>query len=411
MTAPRQRLPLILIVATVLLDSIGFGIVIPVFPRLVTELTSTTLSEAAPIAGWIGMSYALMQFVFGPIMGGLSDRFGRRPVLLACLAAFAVDYLIAAFAPNIWWLLAARLVAGITGASFTVAYAYLADITDPQDRAARFGLLGVAFGLGFIIGPAVGGLVADQGNHAPFLLSAALAAINGVLAFFFLPESLSPDRRRPFDIRRSNPVGAVRQLGRLGRTLGWLALGLFAWFIAHQSLQSLWNFYAAYRYDWGPREVGLSLTAVGVGSVLVQGLLIRRAVARYGERATAQVGMLCAIAAFLLYGLAWTPWIGFVGIVFGAFGGLAYPSIQSLMTRMVGADEQGELQGSLASLNSLSVIVGPPLMTHLFGWFSGPGAGAYLPGMPYYVAAALALFTLVMFRRALSRMPAEQFAG
>ncbi|QMW22898.1 TCR/Tet family MFS transporter [Sandaracinobacteroides saxicola] len=395
-----RNLPLTFIVLTVLLDSIGFGIVIPVFPSLITDLTGKGLAEAATIGGWLGMAYAVIQFLFAPVMGNLSDRFGRKPVLLACLAAFTVDYLIAAFAPSIGWLLLARLIAGITGASFSVAYAYIADITPPAKRAETFGLLSVAFGIGFIVGPALGGLVAAWGVHAPFLLAAGLAALNFLLGALVLPESLSAEKRRPFDWRRANPLGALKQVRALGGAIGWIAVGLFAWFIAHQSLQGLWNFYASYRYGWGAKEVGWSLTAVGVGSVLVQWFLIKRAIARLGERRTALLGIVCGVIAFTLYGAAFVPWIGLVGIVFGSIAGMAYPSIQAMMSMMTPEDAQGELQGAMSALSSLAVIIGPPLMTQLFALFSGAGAIAEAPGVPYFLAAALAAFTFLMVRRA-----------
>jgi MFS transporter, DHA1 family, tetracycline resistance protein len=322
-------------------------------------------------------------------------------VLIACLAAFSIDFFVAAFAPTILWLFAARLIAGITGASQTVAYAYLADITDAKDRAARFGLLGVAFGLGFIIGPALGGVLAGIDHRLPFMVAGGLAALNAVAALFALPESLPQDRRRAFSWRRANPLGAARQVLALGGPLAWMAAGLFAWFIGFQALQGLWSFYASWRFGWGPIQVGLSLTAVGVGSVLVQGFVIKRAVARFGERATATVGMICGAIAFVLYGVASVPWIGMVGIVFGSVSGLAYPSIQALMSGAAPDNAQGELQGAISAISSIAVIVGPPLMTGLFAYVTAPGTPLPVPGLPYFLASALALATLALVRRGL----------
>ncbi len=398
-----RRLALGFIVATVLVDSIGFGIIIPVLPKLIVELNGGTMSEAARVGGWLAFAYAVMQFVCGPLIGNLSDRFGRRPVLIACLAAFGIDYAIMGFAPTLALLFAGRLVAGITGASYSPAYAYVADVSPPDQRAANFGLMSVAFGVGFILGPALGGLAAEFGTRIPFFLAAGLAFANALVGLAFLPESLAPANRRAFDLSRANPLGAVAALRRVHRSVLILLVALFIWQVAHQSLQSVWSFYAAYRYHWTPGAIGASLAAVGVVSAITGGWLIRIIVPKVGERNAVLLGCASAISSYIVYGVGPWGWTIFLGIAVGALQGLAYPSLNALMSAQVPADAQGELQGALASVSSLATIIGPILMTQVFAAFSGPGAVAELPGAPYLLAAALTVVALVLFLRSGAR--------
>ncbi len=400
MAAIDSRKALMFIFVTVLIDTIGFGIVIPVFPGLIVELTGKAVNEAARIGGWMAFTYAIMQFLCGPVMGNLSDRFGRRPVLLASLSAFSIDYLLSGFAPTIGWLFLGRLIAGITGASFTTAYAYIADVTPPDKRAQSFGLMGMGFGLGFIIGPALGGLVAGFGLRAPFLVAAGLAMLNVAYGYFVLPESLPPEQRRPFDIKRANPVGTMLQLRRYHRSVLLLAAAMFLWQLAHQALQGTWSFYVAYRFNWSPAWIGASLAAVGLSSAVVQGGLTRVIIPKLGERRTILLGLVSGIGGFLIYGLASQGWMMFAGIAVAALSGLTYPSMNGLMSGRVEANAQGELQGAVSSLLSLATIIGPLAMTQAFAFFTSPKAPVHLPGAAFFLAVVLALGSLAIVLRA-----------
>ncbi len=394
------------IFVTVLIDAIGFGIVIPVFPELIMKLTGRGLGSAAQVSGWIAFLYASVQFVMGPVIGGLSDRFGRRPVLLASLAAFSLDYLVMAFAPTLAWLVLARVIAGITGATFPTAYAYIADVSAPEKRAANFGVIGMAFGFGFIIGPALGGLVAKYGSEVPFLLSAALAMGNFVYGYFVLPESLPPERRRAFDWRRANPVGALIWLKSAHPTVLTLAATVLVWTISYQSLYTIWSYHGQLRYGWTPEQVGWSLAAVGVSGALMQGVFSRRLIPRFGQRRIIMFGLVSAVAGYSTYAAADVGWMIYLGIAVSCFQGLVFPCLQGLMSAEIGPSEQGELQGAVASIQSLSAIIGPPLMTNTFGWFSGGGAPVYAPGAPFLLSLVFVGLTAILFFRAPVRHPA-----
>lgn len=390
------------IFATVLIDAIGFGIIVPVMPGLIVGLTGKSLAGAAEVSGLIMLLYAATQFVCGPVIGGLSDRFGRRPVLLASLLAFGLDYLVMAFAPTLAWLVAARFVAGVTGASFSTAYAYIADISPPEKRGPNFGLIGMAFGLGFIIGPALGGIAAEWGERVPFMVAAALALSNVAYGYFILPESLALEHRRPFDWRRANPVGALMRFRRSSPMVLMLGLTLLIWTIGYQALFSTWNYYTSERFGWSPGEVGWSLAAVGLVGAMVQGVLSRRLIPRYGARNIVVAGVISGIFGYFIYAFAAAPWVMYLGIVVAALQGLVFPSLQSLMSAGTLPSEQGELQGGVASLQSLAAIFGPPLMTQSFAAFSAPGAAVYFPGAPYILAAGFSMVALVIFGRAIS---------
>lgn len=387
---------------TVLIDAIGFGIVIPVFPGLIVRLTGYTVAGAAEVAGMIMFLYAVTQFICGPVIGGLSDRFGRRAVLLASLLAFGVDYLAMAFAPTLAWLIAARVLAGVTGASFPTAYAYIADISPPEKRAPNFGVIGMAFGFGFIIGPALGGIVAQYDERLPFLLAAGLAFANVAYGWFVLPESLKPENRRAFDWRRANPVGALLRLKSAHPRVLMLALTVLLWTMGYQSLYATWSYFGIERFDWTPGQVGWSLAAVGVTGALVQGVLSRRLIPRYGPRNIIIAGALSGIAGYLIYAFAGQGWMMYAGIAVAALQGLVFPSLQGMMSAGVAPSEQGELQGAVSSIQSLSAIMGPPIMTGSFAYFSSPGAPFYLPGAPFVLAAGFAVLTLLVFFRAVA---------
>ena len=398
MTEPdRTRRALAFIFVTILIDSIGFGIVMPVFPQLIVHLTARTLASAATVSGWLGLGYALMQFVCGPIIGGLSDRFGRRPVLLASLLAFGIDYLAMAFAPTIGWLFASRLVAGITGASFGTAYAYIADVSPPEKRATNFGVAGIGFGLGFIVGPALGGVLARFGTPVPFLAAAGLALFNVAYGWFVLPESLDAAHRRPFDWRRANPIGSLARLRRYNPVVLGLAGATLLWLIGFQALPVTWSFYTIEKFGWTPNQVGYSFAAVGVTGIFVQAVLARRILPRFGERRIVVAGALSGIAAYLTYAFAVEGWQLYLGVVVGGLSGMVYQSLQGLMSRQVGPSEQGELQGTIASISSVAQIVGPVAMTQAFAHFAARDAVPYLPGAPYVLAAGLSVAMLAVF--------------
>lgn len=387
---------------TVLIDAIGFGIVIPVFPGLIVRLTGRTLANAAEVSGLIAFLYASVQFVMGPVIGGLSDRFGRRPLLLASLAAFSVDYLVMAYAPTLGWLVAARVLAGLTGATFSTAYAYIADVTPPEKRGANFGLIGMAFGVGFVIGPALGGFASRFGTEAPFLLAAALALANFLYGAIVLPESLPPARRRPFEWRRANPAGSLLRLKAANPTVLALVATMLVWTLSYQSLYSIWAFHGLERYRWTPEQVAWSLTAVGLSGAFVQGVLGRRLIPRFGQVPIIRVGLVSAVAGYSIYAMADAGWMIYLGIAVSCLQGLVFPCLQGLVSAQTAAGEQGELQGTVASVQSLSAIIGPPLMTTVFAHFSGPDAPVYYPGAPFVVSLLFVGVTAVLFLRAVA---------
>lgn len=354
------------------------------------ELTGRTLAEASTVAGWLAFVFAVAQFFCAPILGNLSDRFGRRPVLLISLLAFGLDYLLMGFAPRVGWLFAGRAVAGAAGAAYTPAYAYLADISPPERRAANFGLVGAAFGLGFVLGPALGGLLGGWGPRAPFYAAAALSLVNFVFGFFALPESLPPDRRRPFSWRRANPLGTALALRRYPVVIR-IGATMFCWQLAHQSLPSVWAFYTMFRFGWSEAAVGASLAFVGVVMAISQGLLTRSLIGRWGEGRGALLGLLAGAIGYLGYGLATRGWMLYPALLTWLLAGLVMPGLNALMSREVPAVSQGELQGGVAALYSLSSIAGPPLMTYLFRSFID------CPGTPFLFSAALVLVSVLLF--------------
>jgi DHA1 family tetracycline resistance protein-like MFS transporter len=397
---------LVFIFVTVLIDAIGFGIIVPVMPGLITRLSGEDYAGAAAISGQIMLLYAVTQFVCGPVIGGLSDRFGRRPVLLASLAAFGIDYLVMAFAPTLAWLVAARFVSGITGASFPTAYAYIADISPPEKRGPNFGLIGMAFGFGFILGPALGGIVSQWGERVPFLVASGLAGLNVLYGLFVLPESLAPELRRSFDWRRANPVGALIRFRASAPMVLMLGFTVLVWTIGYQSLYATWNYYTIERFGWSPAQVGWSLAVVGLVGALVQGGLSRRLIPRFGAKNIVIAGIFSGIGGYLLYAFAVEPWVLYLGIFVAGLQGLVFPSLQSLMSAGTPPHEQGELQGGISSLQSLAAIVGPPLMTQTFAMFGRKEAAIYMPGAPYLLAAMFSLVALAIFMRAMAPRPA-----
>lgn len=390
------------IFVTLLIDVTGFGIIIPVIPTLLSQLLGETITEASPWAGWLIASFAAMQFLFSPLVGNLSDRFGRRPVLLASLFGFGVDYLLTAFAPTIGWLFAGRIVAGIMGASFTTATAYIADVSTPDKRAQNFGMIGAAFGLGFIIGPAIGGFLADYGVRAPFFAAAGLTFINWLYGFFVLPESLKPENRRKFEWKRANPIGTLRFFLRYKVILG-MVVSIVLLYLAAHAIQSTWAFYTMHKFNWSEAWVGYSLAFVGLLIGLVQGLLIRWIIPKLGQVRAIYVGLAIYALGFFLFGFATKGWMMFAALIPYCLGGIAGPALQGVMSGQVPANEQGELQGALTSLMSLTSIAGPIMMAYVFHEFSDPSKDIYFPGAIMILGAVLTLLSAFLARLSLKK--------
>ncbi len=387
---------------TLLIDVTGLGIIIPVLPDLIAELIGGTISEAAVYGGWLMSSYAVMQLVCAPILGGLSDRYGRRPILLGSLFGFGIDYLFLAFAGSIFWFFIGRIIAGLFGSSMTTAAAYIADISTPEKRAQNFGLIGAAFGLGFIIGPAIGGVLGQFGSRVPFMVAAGLTLLNWLYGYFILPESLPKEKRRAFEWKRANPVGSLMQFKKYPMIIGLVSALVFVYLAAHAT-QSTWAYYTIEKFDWSTDWVGYSLAFVGFMVALVQGLLIRVLVPKMGEKNAVYVGLSLYAIGFVLFAYASEGWMMFAFMVPYALGGLAGPSIQGIITSQVPENAQGELQGGLTSMISVTSIIGPPIMTGLFAYYTQP-AITYFPGAPFLLGAVLTMISLVLARYSLSRL-------
>lgn len=388
------------IFVTLLIDVTGFGIIIPVLPKLIQELTGGTLAEASSYGGWLLFAYAFMQFICAPIVGNLSDRFGRRPVLLASLFGFGVDYLFLAYAPTLAWLFVGRFIAGVMGASFTTASAYIADISTPEKRAQNFGIIGAAFGLGFIIGPVIGGFVGAYGTRIPFLVTAGLTLVNWLYGLLILPESLKPENRRKFEWKRANPVGSLTSLKRFPVIMGLVASLVLVYISAH-AVQTNWSYYTIERFNWDERMIGISLTAVGLVFAIVQGGLIRVIIPNLGQERSVYVGLGLYALGYFLYAVSTQSWMMFAVTIPYCLGGIAGPALQGIISNTVPPNEQGELQGALTSLMSLTAIVGPPLMTNIFYVFTNSNAPVYLPGAPMLLGGVLTVVSALLARRSL----------
>ena len=406
-----RKASLIFILAVVVIDMLGIGLAYPILPRLIQELIGGDASHAAYVFGVLAAVYAAMQFLFAPLMGALSDRFGRRPVILIALVGLAVDYLILAFAPNIWWFAVGRVLSGICGATFTTAGAYMADVTPPEKRAANFGLIGAAFGFGFIIGPVVGGLLGGidlhlagltiPGIRLPFVAAAALTFLNMLFGLFVLPESLAPENRRAFQVRQANPVGALLELKRYPSVFVLIVIIVLAQMTVRVS-ETTWVLYTSYRYAWDAFMTGLSLTAVGVVFIVGQGVMTRVVLKWWGERGTILVGLTIAPIALTLYGLAWEGWMIYAIMPIGLIGWtVAGPAVQGMISRAVPANEQGLLQGALGSINSLVSIFAPVLWTGIFGYFVSPAAPFIVPGAAFFAAAFVFVIIRIIAQRQL----------
>jgi len=400
--AKNGKAALSFIFITLLIDVTGLGIIIPVLPKLISQLIQGNLSQAASYGGWLTFAYAFVQFICAPILGNLSDRYGRRPVLLFSLLGFGLDYLLLAFAPNIWWLFVGRVIAGVTGASFTTASAYIADISPIEKRAQNFGLIGAAFGLGFIIGPVLGGLLGQFGARVPFFAAAGLCFINTIYGYFVLPESLPLDKRRKFDIKRANPLGSLMQLKKYP-AMGGLIFTLILMYTANNGLQSTWAYYGMEKFNWNEAWVGYSLGFIGLMIGIVQVGVIRWAIPKFGQEKSLYIGLLFYSLGLFLFAFATNGWMMFAFIVPYALGGIAGPALQSIISGFAPANEQGEIQGALTSLMSATTIFAPPLMTGLFAYFTSKSAPFLFPGAPFLLSAILVLISVFFAAKSLKK--------
>lgn len=378
---------------TLLIDVTGIGIIIPVLPKLIMELTGLELSEASRYGGWLLFAYAFFQFLCAPIIGALSDRYGRRPVLLTSLFGFGIDYVFLALAPTIGWLFIGRIIAGILGASFTTGAAYIADVSTPEKRAQNFGLIGAAFGLGFIIGPVVGGLLGQFGSRVPFYAAALLTLLNWLYGYFILPESLPEDKRRAFSWKRANPIGSLVSVKRYPLVIG-LLLAMSFLYVASHAVQSTWTFYTMFKFEWEEDMVGYSLGLVGILSAVVQGGLIRWIIPKIGEKYAVIVGVWLYIVGFVLFAFATKGWHMMAILIPYCLGGISGPALQGMMSNAIPANEQGELQGAVTGMMSATSIIGPPLMTGLFAYYTSDSAPFQFAGAPLILAAFLSLIGL-----------------
>lgn len=407
MTAPSDASPAsqpaaLFVFVTVIIDSIGIGIIIPVMPDLLTELGNRSLSQAAIWGGYLSFLYAAMQFLFGPTIGNLSDRFGRRPILLFSLSALCIDYIVMGLAPTLWILFVTRAISGIAGATHSTANAYVADVTSPEKRTQNFGLIGAGFGLGFVIGPVIGGIAGEFGTRIPFFVAAVLAGLNVAYGIFVLPESLRPEKRRGFSWRRANPLGVARQIAA-APAIAWFFVALFLFDLAHFVYPAIWSFYTKEAFSWTSTQIGVSLAMVGIGFAIVQGWLIRKIIPAFGEVKTALTGFLLSIAALAGLAFASAGWVVYTLIPIIAVGAIVTPAMTGLMSNRIADDAQGELQGAMSSVAAITMIMTPLMMTRLFSLFTARQELPYLPGAPFLAAAVLMAAALLPFMIGLRR--------
>lgn len=394
-SASGSRAAMTFIIVTVLLDFLAFGIIAPVLPDLIKQFEAGNIARASDMVGYFGLIWNLMQFLFLPVLGAWSDRFGRRPVILISCLGLGLDYIFMALAPSLKWLFVGRLISGITASNVSTAFAYITDISAPGERAKRFGMLGAAFGVGFVVGPAVGGLLGQHNLRAPFWAAALLSLANFLYGLLMLPESLPTEKRAKSAWHMANPLGSLTLL-RSHPELAGLSIVAILYYLAHQALQSVWVLYTEYRYGWDQRSIGLSLAVVGVCAAIVSGGLVGPYVKKFGERVSLTSGLLYGVLGFLGFGVAWKGWMALSAIPFIALWGVAGPAVQSLMSQRVDATSQGKLQGAVNSLRAMTGMVGPVLFTQLFSASIAHGASWHMPGAAYYMAAALLLSAMVM---------------
>ncbi len=392
--APIRKNAFLFVIVTVTLDMMGIGLVVPVLPALMKDVTNLTAEEAIVWGGALTATYALMNFLAGPTLGNLSDRFGRRPVLLASIGTLAIDFLIMGLASTLAVLFIGRALSGVSSATISTANAYIADVTAPADRGRAYGMIGAAFGIGFILGPAVGGVLGAIDVRAPFFAAAGLAAANFLYGLFVLPESLAPEKRRPFELARANPLGAFRHFSKLPKVVWFLAaIGIYG--LAHTVYPSTWNFHGDIRYGWSAFEIGVSLAAVGIGAAIVQAGLIGPLIKRFGAYRLVVGSFIASITAMTGYALAFAPWMAYAFIPISAFAGLIGPAMNTIMSNLTPDDAQGELQGASASIQSLAMIIAPVMMTQTLHTFSADDAPVYFPGAAFLLAAGLTLAAMI----------------
>ena len=385
---------------TLLIDVTGIGLIIPVVPGLIKELIHGSVSDSSRYSGWLTFAYAVMQFIFAPLLGNLSDRYGRRPILLISLFGLGIDYIFLALAPSIGWLFLGRIIAGLGGASITTATAYIADISTPQNRAQNFGMVGAAFGVGFILGPVLGGLLGEWGLRVPFMVAALLSFLNFAYGYFVLPESLSVENRRKFEWKRANPLSSIKQLKKYPAVSG-LVISYFLIYLAANSVQSTWSFFTIQQFSWNPRMIGISLGLVGLLVGIVQGGLIRLINPLIGNKRSVYIGMALYTIGLILFSIASQSWMMFVFLVPYCLGGICGPALQSIISGQVPANQQGELQGGLTSIMSLTSIIGPVVMTSLFSYFTQPTAPFHFAGAPFLLGSILMALSLFFAYRSL----------
>ncbi|KIC41177.1 MFS transporter [Ruegeria sp. ANG-R] len=393
-----MRLPFLFVLGTVMIDAMGIGLVLPIMPQLIVEVQGGTLASAAIWGGILSTAFATMQFLFGPVLGNLSDAYGRRTVLLISLFVMALDYVVMAIAGSIWLLLAGRIVGGVTAATHSTAAAFMADVSKPHEKAANFGLLGAAFGVGFVLGPLMGGLLSEFGTRAPFWAAAILSALGFLLGLLVMPETITDKTRRAFDWRRANPAGSLRAIASLPgiRPLLWV---YFLYSISIYVYPAIWSYFTLERFGWSPQMIGLSLAVYGIGMAAVQGGLIRPATRYLGERVTIIWGMGFEIVSFVLLSFLTNGLVALMLIPVTALGAVVTPALQAMMSRATPDSQQGELQGVLTSLHALSMIIAPLVMTNVFAYFAGRDAPVYLPGAPFLLAFVLMTIGLLLFLR------------
>jgi MFS transporter, DHA1 family, tetracycline resistance protein len=379
---------------TVLLDMVGLGLIMPILPSILRELTGTDVAHASIYGGWLFFAYAVMQFFCAPVIGGLSDAFGRRPVLLLAVLGLGVDYALTALSPTIVWLFVGRIIAGIFGASYATANAYIADVTPPEERGRAFGMLGAAFGVGFVVGPAIGGLLGDLGPRVPFFVAAGLSLANFLYGLVFLPETLPKEKRRPLRLSQIHPFGAVVNIPG-GKHVRTLIVSLFVLFLGSAVYPAVWSFWSNARFGWSPRTIGISLATYGVTNIVTQSLLVGFCTKRWGDRKTAIVGLVLTVVSFILTGLASHTWMVFAVIIVTSPAAIAMPAMQAWMSKIAPDDAQGRLQGAVGAAESLSSIFGPILMSQAFGAFEHRA-----PGAPFFLAAVLSVAALLIAMRA-----------
>ena len=398
----KKNLSLLFIFITIFIDITGLGIIIPVIPALITDLIDGSISEAAKYSGWLMFSYATLQFLFAPILGGLSDQYGRRSIILLSLLGFGINYMVMAIAPTITWLFIGRIFQGIMGASLTTASAYIADISAPEEKAQNFGLIGAAFGLGFILGPVIGGFLGQYGTKIPFIAAAIFTLINVIYGYLILPESLPLQNRRKFDIKRANPVGTLLSLKKYPIISG-LLICIVLFNISQHATQSTWTFFTIEQFNWNEKWVGYSLGFVGLMAAIVQGGLIRIIIPKIGNIKSVYFGMIFYIIGLTLFAFANKSWMIFAIVIPFSLGGITGPALQGIMTNNISDDEQGEFQGGITSLVSLTAIIGPLLMTNLFSYYTSDQSSIYFPGAPFLLAAILSFIGLLIAIKQLSK--------